>query len=332
MAIVDRYFNAGAPTRTKVWPLPALVVAQNRLAAASLVFLIVINQIEVALDVRLSYFRADFTNALKNSDQGEFWRQLLFVFTPVVAVLVASLHCRIRRHVDLRRPLAAMADRRLHGAMAASRRALQDGARRRGHRQSGSAHIAGHLFVHRRHRRHRRRRRALQLFRRRAAEPDVAGLLRDRAVVAVGRGHAAGHGASHSRGAVLGRADLHGSRDCGDALDRAVADQPLFHPTAFRSELPLRARPGARIQRADRSPRRRTLREQSLQRAVRRRLRQLHAHRESAQMADRLHPQLRTGFRVHPLRRGGAVLFSRQDHDGRAQSGRRLIQRGQRVR
>jgi putative ATP-binding cassette transporter len=90
MAIVDRYFNAGAPTRTKIGPLPALVVAQNKLAAASLVFLIVINQIEVALDVRLSYFRADFTNALKNADQGEFWRQLLFVFTPVVAVLVAS--------------------------------------------------------------------------------------------------------------------------------------------------------------------------------------------------------------------------------------------------
>jgi len=91
MAVVDRYFNAGAPTQTKVWPLPALVVAQNKLAAASLVFLIVINQIEVALDVRLSYFRADFTNALKNADQGEFWRQLLFVFTPVVAVLVASV-------------------------------------------------------------------------------------------------------------------------------------------------------------------------------------------------------------------------------------------------
>ncbi|HYA71731.1 MAG TPA: ABC transporter ATP-binding protein/permease [Roseiarcus sp.] len=90
MNIVDRYFNAAAPTQTKVWPLPAMVVAQNKLAAASLVFLIVINQVEVALDVRLSYFRADFTNALKNADQAEFWRQLLFVFTPVVAVLVAS--------------------------------------------------------------------------------------------------------------------------------------------------------------------------------------------------------------------------------------------------
>ena len=90
MTIVDRYFNAATPTQTKVWPFPAIVMAQNKLAAASLVFLIVVNQVEVALDVRLSYFRADFTNALKNVNQGEFWRSLLFVFTPVVAVFVAS--------------------------------------------------------------------------------------------------------------------------------------------------------------------------------------------------------------------------------------------------
>ena len=88
--IADPYFMETAPTRAKAWLLPPFAVAQNRLAIASLVFLIVINQAEVALDVRLSYFRADFTNALKNMDQAEFWRQLLFVFTPVVAVLVVS--------------------------------------------------------------------------------------------------------------------------------------------------------------------------------------------------------------------------------------------------
>jgi len=88
--IADPYFREAAPTRAKAWLLPPFAVAQNRLAIASLVFLIVINQAEVALDVRLSYFRADFTNALKNMDQPEFWRQLLFVFTPVVAVLVVS--------------------------------------------------------------------------------------------------------------------------------------------------------------------------------------------------------------------------------------------------
>jgi len=88
--IADPYFNVSTPTTTKVRPFPAVIVAQNRLAIASLVFLIVVNQLEVALDVRLSYFRADFTNALKDMNQAEFWRQLLFVFTPVVAALVAA--------------------------------------------------------------------------------------------------------------------------------------------------------------------------------------------------------------------------------------------------
>ena len=88
--IADPYFFASAPTRARIFPFPAFAVAQNRLATASLVFLIVVNQIEVALDVRLSYFRADFTNALKDMNQPEFWRQLLFVFVPVVAVLVAA--------------------------------------------------------------------------------------------------------------------------------------------------------------------------------------------------------------------------------------------------
>ena len=41
-----------------------------------------INQAQVALDVRLSFFSRDFYNALQNKDQAEFWRQLGFVFLP----------------------------------------------------------------------------------------------------------------------------------------------------------------------------------------------------------------------------------------------------------
>ncbi len=88
--IADPYFEEASPTQARPGFLPPITIAQNKLAIASLVFLIVINQVEVALDVRLSYFRADFTNALKNMDQAEFWRQLLLVFVPVVAVLVVS--------------------------------------------------------------------------------------------------------------------------------------------------------------------------------------------------------------------------------------------------
>jgi putative ATP-binding cassette transporter len=88
--VADPYFEAATPSRAKIWRLPAFTAPENRIAAASLVFLIVINQVEVALDVRLSYFRADFTNALKNLDQVEFWRQMFFVFMPVVVLNVAA--------------------------------------------------------------------------------------------------------------------------------------------------------------------------------------------------------------------------------------------------
>jgi vitamin B12/bleomycin/antimicrobial peptide transport system ATP-binding/permease protein len=90
IGIADPYFVSATPTSARIWPFRPFIVAQNKLAAASLVFLIVINQVEVAFDVRLSYFRADFTNALKNLDQPEFWRQLFLVFLPVVAALVAA--------------------------------------------------------------------------------------------------------------------------------------------------------------------------------------------------------------------------------------------------
>jgi vitamin B12/bleomycin/antimicrobial peptide transport system ATP-binding/permease protein len=45
MGIADPYFDAATPTTARIWPFPALVVAQNSLAAASLVFLIVVNQV-----------------------------------------------------------------------------------------------------------------------------------------------------------------------------------------------------------------------------------------------------------------------------------------------
>ena len=86
MAIADPYFEATSRTRASMWPFGAFTVRQNRLAIAALVFLIVINQVEVAFDVRLSYFYNDFLNAMRNMDAHAFWFQLLAVFTPVVTL------------------------------------------------------------------------------------------------------------------------------------------------------------------------------------------------------------------------------------------------------
>ena len=89
--IADPYFQASTPTSARIWPFPSFVVAQNKLAKAALVFLIVVNQLQVAIEVRLSFFARDFYNALQNKDLSEFWRQLLYVFLPFVTIYVSSI-------------------------------------------------------------------------------------------------------------------------------------------------------------------------------------------------------------------------------------------------
>ena len=66
-------------------------VAQNKLAIAALVFLIVINQFEVALLVRLNYFSRDFYNALQDKNEAAFWTQLLAIFLPFAMIYIAAL-------------------------------------------------------------------------------------------------------------------------------------------------------------------------------------------------------------------------------------------------
>ncbi|MBV8662576.1 MAG: ABC transporter ATP-binding protein/permease [Hyphomicrobiales bacterium] len=89
--IADPYFHERAATVARIWPLGPFTVAQNRLATAALVFLIVINQVEVALDVRLSFFSRDFYNAMQEKNLTEFWHQLFFVFLPFASLLITSL-------------------------------------------------------------------------------------------------------------------------------------------------------------------------------------------------------------------------------------------------
>jgi putative ATP-binding cassette transporter len=89
--IADPYFSERAPTTARIWPGRPFTVAQNRLAIAALVFLIVLNQFEVALLVRLNYFSRDFYNALQNKDEAAFWTQLLAIFLPFATIYIAAL-------------------------------------------------------------------------------------------------------------------------------------------------------------------------------------------------------------------------------------------------
>ena len=90
MRIADRYFNAGETGRARVWPFRPYTALERRIAVALVVFLVLINQAQVGIIVRLNFFNRDWFNAIQSRDAATFWHQLLFVFTPYAFVYVAT--------------------------------------------------------------------------------------------------------------------------------------------------------------------------------------------------------------------------------------------------
>jgi vitamin B12/bleomycin/antimicrobial peptide transport system ATP-binding/permease protein len=89
MRIADRYFNAGERAEAPIWPFTAYRALERRIAIAMVVFLVVINQAEVGVNVRLNFFNRAWFDAIQNHDASTFWYQLLLVFTPWAFVYVA---------------------------------------------------------------------------------------------------------------------------------------------------------------------------------------------------------------------------------------------------
>jgi putative ATP-binding cassette transporter len=88
--IADRYFNAADRAEARIWPFRPFTAMERRIAVAMVVFLVLINQAQVGVLVRLSFFNRDLFNAIQNRDAAAFWQQLLFVFTPWAFIYVAS--------------------------------------------------------------------------------------------------------------------------------------------------------------------------------------------------------------------------------------------------
>ena len=89
MRIADRYFNADETSRARIWPFRPYTALERRIAVAIVVTLVLINQAEVGIIVRLNFFNRDWFNAIQSRDEVTFWHQLLFVFTPYAFVYVA---------------------------------------------------------------------------------------------------------------------------------------------------------------------------------------------------------------------------------------------------
>jgi vitamin B12/bleomycin/antimicrobial peptide transport system ATP-binding/permease protein len=90
MRIADRYFDTADQGRARIWPLPVFSALERHIAVAMVVFLVLVNQAQVGITVRLSFFNRDWFNAIQAKDAALFWQLLLLVFLPWVFVYVTS--------------------------------------------------------------------------------------------------------------------------------------------------------------------------------------------------------------------------------------------------
>jgi vitamin B12/bleomycin/antimicrobial peptide transport system ATP-binding/permease protein len=88
--IADLYYETTERGRARVWPLPRYAALERRIAVAMVVFLVLVNQLQVGITVKLNFFNRDWFNAIQNRDATAFWQLLLLVFAPWAFTYVAS--------------------------------------------------------------------------------------------------------------------------------------------------------------------------------------------------------------------------------------------------
>src|SRR5579871_886071 len=93
MRIADPFFEAQTPISIHPWPLKPMILRQSLYARINIILLILINQFQVALSLRLNFFQRDFGNAIQVADEthrAEFWFQLIWVFLPLAVIIIFS--------------------------------------------------------------------------------------------------------------------------------------------------------------------------------------------------------------------------------------------------
>lgn len=88
--IASPYFESQEVTTANLWPIGPFSIRLGTLAVSLFVFLIVLNQVQVGITLRLSFFNRDMFDALQNKDAAAFWYQLFYVFCVWAAVWVVS--------------------------------------------------------------------------------------------------------------------------------------------------------------------------------------------------------------------------------------------------
>lgn len=90
MRIADRYFNADARITIRPWPLAALTIREALIARIFVSALVLINQAQVGISVRLSFFNRDWFNAVQEKDSAKFWSLLYTVFLFWAVIYITS--------------------------------------------------------------------------------------------------------------------------------------------------------------------------------------------------------------------------------------------------
>ena len=88
--LADPYFMTNDRGDVQITGLGARHVTERRFAGLLIVALVVINQLQVAINVRLSFFNRDWFNAIQNKDSTAFWSLLFGVFCFWAAIAVVS--------------------------------------------------------------------------------------------------------------------------------------------------------------------------------------------------------------------------------------------------
>lgn len=89
-AIADPYFETNDHKAIRL-PLIGSITAPERWIAYTLLgIIIVINLAQVGISVRLNQWYREFYDAIQNKNEAEFWKQLLWIWIPIVSVLLLS--------------------------------------------------------------------------------------------------------------------------------------------------------------------------------------------------------------------------------------------------
>ena len=88
--IADLYFDSDAASEMRVWPFPAFRASEPLIAVITIVVLVLFNQGIVGISVALTFIRRDYYNALQEMNAGVFWAKLLFGFTPLAFIYIAT--------------------------------------------------------------------------------------------------------------------------------------------------------------------------------------------------------------------------------------------------